>query len=116
MNLLEAGDRPLDERPERGRVDLVPGVGVDLHFLPRAAQVLALHARAVAVGVDLVEVVERLQAEVGDQRVALERVLRRAELQLQQPALAGDRVEEPAVGFLRRGDFDDRAVVPIRRR
>ena len=36
--LLEAGHRSFDERPERGRVDFLPRVGVDLHFLPRAAQ------------------------------------------------------------------------------
>ena len=113
---LEAGDRSLEERPERRRVDLLPRVGVDLHFLPRAAERFALHARPAAVGFDFVDVVERLEAQVGDQLVALERFLRGAELQLHQPAFAGDRVEEPAVGFFRRRDFDDRAVVPIRRR
>ena len=99
--LLETGDGPIQERPERGRIDLLPRMGVDLHFLPRAAEVFALHARAAAVGFDFVDVVERLQAQVGDQLVALERFLRRAELELHEPAFAGDRVEEPAVGFLR---------------
>ena len=98
---LEAGDGPLDERPELGRVDFVPGVGVDLHFLPGAAEVFALDPRAAAVGFDFVDVVERLEAEVGDELFALEGFLVRAEFELQQPALAGDRVEEPAVRFLR---------------
>src|SRR3972149_5784027 len=88
-------------------------MGVDLRFLPRAAEVLALYARAAAVGLDVVQVVERLEREGGHQLLALERLLRGAELQLDQPPFAGDRVEEPAVCFLRGVDLDDRAAVPI---
>ncbi len=111
---LEAGDGPFEERPEGGRVDFIPRVGVDLHFLPRAAEVFALHSRAAAVGFDFVDVVERLEAEVGDELAAVECFLRGAKLEFDQPPLAGDRVEEPAVGFFGGGDFDDRAIVPIR--
>ena len=98
---LEAGDGPLEERPERRRIDFLPRVGVDLHFLPGAAERFALHARAAAVGFDFVDVVERLEVEVGDQLVAVEGFLRGAEFQFHQPAFAGDGVEEPAVGFFR---------------
>ncbi len=59
-------------------------------------------------------VVERPEVEPGDQFVALEDVPRGAELHLQQPLLAGDRVEEPPLGLLRRGNFDDAAGVPVR--
>ena len=80
--LAEARDGLVEERPERGRVDLVPTVGGDLHFLERAAEVLALHARAVAVGFDLGDVVERLEGELLGELVAVEGALGGAELEL----------------------------------
>ncbi len=114
MNFWKPATASFEEFPELGPVDLFQRVDVQLHFLPRPAQVLALHPRLVAVDRQFGQFVERLEPEPLDQVVALERVLGHAELQLQQPFLAGDRVEEPAVGFLRARDFDDVAAVPIR--
>src|SRR4029079_19673823 len=69
---LEAGYRSFEECPERECINFLPRVEVDLHFLPRSAKVLALHSRAPAIGFDLVDVVERLEVEIGDKLAAVE--------------------------------------------
>jgi len=80
---LESGDCTIKERPERRCIDFLPGMGVDLDFLPGAAQVFALHARAAAVGLDFVKVVQWFETEVGDEFRAVERLFGRAKLQFQ---------------------------------
>ena len=113
-NLLKPAIAESKKLPEPGRVDLVEGVHLELHFLERPAQVLALHARLVAVDRQIGNVVERFELQLRDQLVALERVLRDAKFQLQQPFLAGQRVHEPAVGLGGRGDLDHGPRVPVR--
>ena len=53
------------------------------------------------------------RSQLLDQLFPLERVPRGAELHLQQPLLAGDGVEEPAVRFLRRANLDHAPLAPI---
>ena len=99
--LAEAGHRPVDELPELRAIDLRVAVDAQLDLLPRPAEVPAPHPRLGAVERQLGHVVQRLQVELLDQFLPVERVPGRAELHLQQPLLAGDGVEEPAVRFLR---------------
>ena len=102
----ETRHRPIDKLPELLAVDLVVAMHPQLDLLPGAAEVPALHPRLGAVERQLGHVVQRLQFELFDQLLPIERIPRRAELHLQQPLLAGDGVEEPAVRFLRRTNLD----------
>ena len=111
--LLETGDRFGQELPEFRVIQLGERVDVDLHFLKRAAEVLAFHPRVVAVDRQVLEFVERLEADPLGEVFAFERGPSNAEFELEQPLLAGDGVEEPAVGFFRRADFDHTAAIPI---
>ena len=111
--LAEAGHRPIDELPKLRPVDLLVAVHAQFDFLPRAAKVLAPHPRLGAVERQFGHVVQRLQVELLDQLLALEGVPRRAKLHLQQPLLAGDGVEEPAVGLLRRANLHHAPRVPV---
>ena len=109
----EAGHRAIDEVPKLRAIDLLVTVHAQFDFLPRSAEVSAFHPRLGAVERQVGHVVQRLQIEFLDQFLLLEGVPRGAELHLQQPLLAGDGVEEPAVRFLLPADLDHRSRVPI---
>ncbi|OYV85954.1 MAG: hypothetical protein B7Z73_12610, partial [Planctomycetia bacterium 21-64-5] len=110
----KALDGPLQELPEGRPVDLFIRMHGQLHLLPRAAKLFALHARLAAVDRQVVHFVERLQVELAYQVFALEGALGHAELELEQPFFAGDGVQEPAVGLARSTNLNDRAGVPVR--
>ena len=94
-------------------VDLAVAMHSQLDFLPRTAKIAAPHPRLGAVERQVRHVVQRLEVQTLDQLLAAERVAGRAELHLQQPFLAGNGVEEPAVRFFPPAKFHHRTRVPI---
>src|SRR4051812_31641303 len=85
----------------------------NFHFLPRPAQRLDLHAGLIAVNRQVGQLVQRLQLNPLLQFIALEGTPIDAELELQEPSLAGDRMKEPAVALLLRANFNDAPLAPI---
>src|SRR5947209_2556092 len=86
----------------------------DFDFLPRPTERFHFHSRLIAINRQVGQLVERLELNTLLQLVALERAAIDAELELQQPRLAGDCVKEPAVGLFGCTDFGDAALAPIR--
>ena len=111
--LAEPAHGLIDELPELRPVDLAVAVYAEFDLLPRTAETADLDPRLGAVQRQLRHVVQRLEVQPPHELVAGERVAGRAEFHLQEPFLARDGVEEPAVGLLRRADLDHGPRVPV---
>src|SRR5258707_14659310 len=111
--LLKAGHRFGKETPKLGMIDLGQRMDVDLDFLKRPAKVFAFPTRIVAIDGQMLQLVERLEADAGDEVVAFERSPSHAEFELKDPLFERDGVKEPTVGFLLGADLDHAAGIPI---
>ena len=98
-----------------GRFDFVQRMHSDLDFLPRTADRADFDARLVAIDGQFVHLVQRLQHDALQQILALKSAAVNTKFQFQQPGLAREGMQEPAVTLLGRRDFDDRAGIPVGR-